>query len=344
MIFENVKVKLKDYNEKVNFVKNNEILVSIIVPVYNAKKYLSNTLESILKQSYKNLEIILINDGSTDNSKEICEHYAKIDSRIILLNKINGGVSSARNYGLEVAKGDYISFIDSDDYLTVDMIEILVKDVQNTDAEIAVCGYWHITESEYKEKIKELKDVNMNKIEILKKPIEYFYSKKYMPNIWNKIFKKSLIENIRFDNSIYYGEDFLFCALAFMKANIASYRSDKKYFYIKREDGLSMKEGSLDFWNGYVKSKKLLYDKFVEMNANKELLEGIWEEYCVAIMAVYRYVVHKRLVLEYNKTNILYKDIILEFIKKSNIKLSKKLEYFSFVVSYNIAVLCHKRK
>ena len=141
MIFENVKVKLKYYNEKVNFVKNNEILVSIIVPVYNAKKYLSNTLESILKQSYKNLEIILVNDGSTDNSKEICEHYAKIDSRIILLNKINGGVSSARNYGLEVAKGDYVSFIDSDDYLTVDMIETLVKDVQNTDVEIAVCGY-----------------------------------------------------------------------------------------------------------------------------------------------------------------------------------------------------------
>ena len=324
--------------------KKNEAIVSIIIPVYNAKKYLANTLDSVIKQTYKNLEIILVNDGSTDNSKDICESYAKIDKRIKVINKENGGVSSARNYGLALAKGEYISFIDSDDFLVTDMIETLVNDIQNTNAEIAVCGYWHVTEEEYQKIRRTAINEEFVNVEVLVNPIKYYYSKKYMPNIWNKIFKKDLIKNIQSDDTIHYGEDFLFCALAFIKAKKATYRDSKKYFYIKREDGLSMSQGSLEFWNGYAKSKKMLYDKLLLIDANKNLLNGVWKEYCIAIMAIYRYVVHKRLKSEYEKIAKLYKNIIIDFIKNNNLKLTKKLEYLSFVVSYRIAVLFHKAK
>lgn len=324
--------------------KKNEAIVSIIIPVYNAKKYLSNTLDSVVKQTYKNLEIILVNDGSTDNSKDICESYAKIDKRIKVINKENGGVSSARNYGLALAKGEYISFVDSDDFLFEDMIETLVNDIQNTNAEIAVCGYWHVTEKEYRNIINRIKTEELTKLEALYNPVNYFYSKTLMPFMWNKIFDRRLIEKIRFDETIHYGEDYLFCAMAYMKARKACYRTDKKYFYIKRNDGLSMSEGSVEFWSGYARSKRILYDKFIEINAGEDLLKGIWREYCIAIIAIYRYVVHKRLKNEYEKIAKLYKNIVIDFIKNSNLKLTKKLEYLSFVVSYRIAVLFHKAK
>ena len=158
------------------------IKVSIIIPVYNAKKYLANTLDSVIKQTYKNLEIILVNDGSTDNSKDICESYAKIDKRIKVINKENGGVSSARNYGLALAKGEYISFVDSDDFLFENMIETLVNDIQNTNAEIAVCGYWHVTEEEYRKIRKTATNEKFVNVEVLVNPIKYYYSKKYMPS------------------------------------------------------------------------------------------------------------------------------------------------------------------
>src|SRR5690554_2572883 len=95
-------------------------LLSVIIPIYNAEEFLVRCLNSVVNQTYQELEIILINDGSTDNSRSICEEYARIDSRILLLNKKNGGQSSARNAGLDIARGDYITFVDSDDYIDSD--------------------------------------------------------------------------------------------------------------------------------------------------------------------------------------------------------------------------------
>jgi len=111
-------------------------LISIIIPVYNVESYLKDCLESVINQTYKNLEIIIINDGSQDNSKEICYNYAKKDSRIKLINKKNEGVSAARNTGMDLATGEYISFIDSDDYIDNDMIEIFYKPEVNNKEKI----------------------------------------------------------------------------------------------------------------------------------------------------------------------------------------------------------------
>ncbi|SFN78625.1 Glycosyltransferase involved in cell wall bisynthesis [Pseudobutyrivibrio sp. UC1225] len=127
--------------------------ISVIVPVYNVENYLDRCIESIVNQSYRNLEIILVNDGSTDKSGEICNRLARVDNRIRVIHKENGGLSSARNAGLDSATGDYIAFIDSDDYIHTKMYEILVKVQKDTGADIVSCGYQMFDEGDVPKEI-----------------------------------------------------------------------------------------------------------------------------------------------------------------------------------------------
>ena len=118
-----------------------QALISVIIPVYKVEKYLDRCLESIVNQTYKNLEIILIDDGSPDNCPAICDEYAQKDSRIKVIHKANGGVSSARNKGIDVATGDYIGFVDSDDWIEPDMYETLIKNAEQYNSDISRCSY-----------------------------------------------------------------------------------------------------------------------------------------------------------------------------------------------------------
>lgn len=125
-------------------------LISLIVPIYKVEKYLSYCIESIIKQTYPNIEVILVDDGSPDNCGKICDEYAKKDERIIVIHKENGGLSDARNAGLKLAKGQYVSFIDSDDMVHKGMVEMLLKVIKKFDADVAVCDYITVDEkSEY---------------------------------------------------------------------------------------------------------------------------------------------------------------------------------------------------
>ena len=117
------------------------ILVSIVVPIYNAENYLTKCIYSIIKQTYKNIEIILVNDGSTDNSLKICETFALNDKRIIIISQKNMGVSTARNIGINVAKGEYISFVDSDDTIEDNYIQELVDNSNSGKVDVVICGY-----------------------------------------------------------------------------------------------------------------------------------------------------------------------------------------------------------
>lgn len=163
-------------------------LVSIIIPVYNAQEYLDDCIKSVLGQTYKNFEVILIDDGSLDKSLKICNGYSEWDNRIIVIHKENGGVSSARNMGLDVAKGDYILFVDSDDYIAEDYIESHI----NFDADVVVSG----TE----------KSGAYLKNEILKNEGEFVG----FGGPWKKLYKKELISNTRFREEIKIGEDIIF--------------------------------------------------------------------------------------------------------------------------------------
>lgn len=115
-------------------------MISIIIPVYNVKLYLDNCIQSVIQQSYTDFECILVDDGSTDGSSEICDQWAEKDNRIIIVHQPNGGVSSARNKGLEQAKGEYICFIDSDDWVDVDYLSAMINNLKEKETDLIICG------------------------------------------------------------------------------------------------------------------------------------------------------------------------------------------------------------
>lgn len=181
-------------------------MISVIIPIYNVEKYLSKCIESILNQTYTDLEIILINDGSSDNCKNICEHYAKIDSRINVINKKNGGVSSARNAGLDICKGDYISFIDPDDYIEPTMYEKMIQIAVSKNIDIISCNYKKINSKGYSSPFFCLKNDELitDKNILLEKVFQY---KNFDMVIFNKLYKSYIFKTLRFPLNVNLGED-----------------------------------------------------------------------------------------------------------------------------------------
>ena len=180
--------------------------VSIIVPIYNVEKYLSKCIESILSQTYKNIEIILVDDGSPDNSPQICDEYAKKDDRIIVIHKANGGVSSARNAGIDIATGKYIGFVDPDDYIENNMYELMMNKIEEYQANIVICGYDYINENYTVER-----HYHIQQDEILTQ--KQFMSMQFdMPptirhGVVNKLFIAKTLKKIRFPEGINSSED-----------------------------------------------------------------------------------------------------------------------------------------
>lgn len=178
-------------------------MISIIVPVYNAEKWIDRCIKSLIKQTYDDIEIILVNDGSTDTSLSVCKKYADIDKRIVVIDKKNSGVSATRNIGIEIAKGEYIQFVDSDDYIDEKMCEMLVNAIENVD--MAMCGMriWRngvvLREPHLDNGIYTLKD----NIDI------YFKLRKINLGPCNKLYRKELIKNNFIDN-VSLGEDTIF--------------------------------------------------------------------------------------------------------------------------------------
>ena len=172
--------------------------VSIIVPVYNVSNYLPSCLDTLINQTYRNIEIILIDDNSTDNSLEICNKYKEKDPRIIVIHKENGGAASARNYGLNIYTGEYVSFVDSDDYIELNYIEKLVSMLEKYNADISVCSFF------------DVKNTNVKAFDYHCDVIEYDdegFLKRFLDDwtcglLWNKIFKSGVVKNIRMKEKI----------------------------------------------------------------------------------------------------------------------------------------------
>ena len=185
--------------------------ISVIVPVYNVEKYLPACIDSILRQTHSNLEVILINDGSKDKSGQICDEFAKLDSRVKVVHKENGGVSSSRNRGLDEAKGEYICFMDADDYQSDQALSQLVSAMRMNDVDLVVAGFYRVVDDKLAAKSYFKKECVMSRKEyaskMSKKPAEYYFGV-----LWNKLYKRSIIEqfNMRMDESISWSEDFIF--------------------------------------------------------------------------------------------------------------------------------------
>lgn len=238
--------------------------ISIIVPIYNVEKYIEKALNSIVNQSYKNLEIILINDESQDKSIEICKKYIEEDKRIKIINQKNKGLSGARNTGLENATGEYIMFIDPDDIFELDACENLYKEIQKTDADYVIANYRNMDEDDTK---WERPAFDLNKYKEMQVSIEDPVNCFYVMNsgVWNKIFKKSFLDEIgiKFIEKTP-AEDAIFTTYCFIKAKKVYYTPQIVYNYRLRESDSISSSCSKEYFLGINRAYKMIYNNFKE--------------------------------------------------------------------------------
>ena len=234
-------------------------LVSVIVPIYGVEQYLERCIKSIQNQTYNNLEILLVDDGSPDNCGEICDKYAEKDSRIRVIHKQNGGLSDARNAGIEVASGEYYFLLDSDDWIHKQTIEIMMRMITDNNCDLAICGYQYAYEG------KEYADKKLNLTDVLgqyKKVNSYRAQEIYFTNpdkrleytvAWNKIYHKDLFKNIRYPKGKVHEDEFTTFKLLHEAGNIGIIK-EPLYYYFVRNDSImgEFKASRFDAFDGYL--------------------------------------------------------------------------------------------
>ena len=259
-------------------------VISIIVPVYNVEKYLIRCVDSILKQTYTNLEILLVNDGSTDSSGSICDSFASIDSRIKVIHKKNGGLSDARNTGIKIVTGQYIGFVDSDDWINPKMYEKLYKNIKKHDADISICGFSLIEEVAQNSPLDLLPE---KKYEIQrftsKQALEILLTKRlFHSNAWDKLYTKELFENIEYPKGRIY-EDIATTYKLICKANGIVYCAYPGYNYLQRQGSLIHSHFNAKLY-GMVESYQEMLE-YIKINYN-ELIKPVQRLYVDANIIV----------------------------------------------------------
>lgn len=235
----------------------NDIKVSVIVPIYNAEQYLKRCINSIINQTYKNIEIILIDDGSEDNSFKICNEFAKKDGRINLICQRNSGVSVARNNGLNVCNGDYILFVDSDDYLELDCLETCLKIINMYDLDILKFGFVkELNLYKKKNKFNVLVNECIFKEEYNEKIYSYVLKTPDCCNIWNAIIKKDICTHKRFNKNLTMGEDYLFFINCLVDSKKIYFLDKSFYHYIINDESITH---NFDFEKNIKKLENSLY-------------------------------------------------------------------------------------
>lgn len=210
---------------------NSQPKISVIVPVYKTEGLLDRCVESIVGQTYKNLEIILVDDGSPDNCPAMCDEWAEKDSRIRVIHKENGGVSSARNAALDIATGDYIGFVDSDDWIEPEMYSSLIQKISESGKNIALCSYYAVEISGERYECRCVVDK-----EVLDKD-DYFRFIVLGGDggyIWNRLYDADILKEVRFDEDIWYSEDLLFNFKTAQKSNGAAILDKIEYNYVQK--------------------------------------------------------------------------------------------------------------
>lgn len=217
-----------------NYMDDQTIKVSIVIPVYNCENLLRRTIDCVLSQSYSNIQLILIDDGSIDNSPNICDEYESQDSRVNVVHQENAGASAARNTGLKWVQGDYVAFIDADDMVSKQYIEILLYCALSTKTRISTCEAFYCRENEYKQyPIETLRP------RVIKVPDYNFMEAWSHATVWGALFKKNLLTDLMFDTEISVGEDSLFFANALAQCDSVSYISNKLYYYFIYDQSVS---------------------------------------------------------------------------------------------------------
>lgn len=219
-------------------------LLSVIVPVYKVENDLDKCINSIVHQEYKNLEIILVDDGSPDRCPVICNQWAKKDQRIKVIHQKNKGVSSARNAGMSIAKGDYIAFVDGDDFLSLSMYNVLINTIQKYAADIAACGRFIYTDGVVGQSYRTKEQMAVSNQEAVKKML---CGDGVDIAVWDKLFRTEIIRGIQFPETKLY-EDAFFAFRAVKNARRIAFTGTCEYYYRLRLDSVSQKEFSIPRW------------------------------------------------------------------------------------------------
>lgn len=254
-------------------------LISIIIPVYNVENYINACMKSVIEQSYDVLDIILVDDGSTDNSGDICDYYEKKDERITVIHKMNGGLSDARNCGIKKAQGKYITFVDSDDIIAHDYIEKLYTMIKNSQADISICDCVHIfpdTSFTFKKATIEEK---MKPEQAIKKML---YQKQILVSAWAKLYKISLFSDVIFPVGMLY-EDSAIMYKIFEKTNLIVYSNAKMYGYYHRENSITTQKFDVRNFDIMHIAEKI----YMHYKNNSYLLGAARSYYVVACLRIY---------------------------------------------------------
>lgn len=251
-------------------------LISIIVPIYNVELYLEKCIDSIIAQDYTPLEIILVDDGATDRSGEICDKYAKRYENITVLHKKNGGLSSARNAGMEIMQGEYVCFIDSDDSIAPNMISTLYNDIYANNADISCISFLSIFPD------RKVKNTELTRILVLSKKaaLDCFLFNGYLtPCACGKLYKRELWENIKFPEGRLF-EDQLTIYKVLDLAEKVVFNPEPKYFYLKREGSIGhskFNKKTYDLYQAINEEYDFIVGKYPELKANMSVAKITWE-------------------------------------------------------------------
>lgn len=320
---------LSGKRNKIEMITEENFLVSIVVPVYNAEKYLEQCLNSIQNQTYKNFEVILVNDASIDNSETICKGFVEGDSRFRYFLKANGGASSARNFGLDHVRGDFITFIDADDWVDENHLEVLINNIRENNSDMAVSSIKKFDSSNnfyfrvYSNQEKYLLNYNkLNREEFLViLPKLILANNSYKISVC-KLFKKELVYETRFDNSLIYGEDTEFFFNLYCNMDSISYVDEVTYIYRLHDESSSSKFGQLHMEQELAIYKKM-YEKIEELG-----------------LPTIHYYTTIRDLLEFRKDYFDNRDLYskyVEFLEKIEKKITYPKELISIIVPiYNV--------
>lgn len=285
--------------------------ISIIVPVYNVEAYLERCIESILSQTYTNFELLLIDDGSTDASGYLCDQLALRDKRIRVIHKENGGLSAARNTGIDHASSDLIGFIDSDDYIDEDMYETLYCQLRESNADLSMCGHYDVFHQIPEKQVLEIKTWNLSSEEAIKMVME---AKVLSVTAVNKLYKKELFNHLKFEVGKIAEDAFIMIRLLDQCQKVVA-TNEKKYYYVHRENSITTQKFSLKFLNVI---------EAYEQNANiiREHYPAIADVATMRLNWAYFYVLD-RLLIDSDFKDKLLEDKLINYLKQNRVNILK---------------------
>lgn len=277
--------------------------ISVIVPVYKVEPYIHKCVDSILAQTFTDYELILVDDGSPDTCGNICDEYAQKDARIHVIHKENGGLSDARNAGVKIACGEYVIFIDSDDYIDADMLSYLYENLKKADADMATCGIYEVYADRI-EKQEEEPDFVCSGEEAFRCILR---GHTIRGEIWNKLIKRSCISDLEFPKGKLY-EDIFYTVDMMQRIKKVAVGTKPKYYYLHRSDsitGKAYRPKLFDIIDGYTKNYQVVQHAFPKLEEEAECL-WIWS----------RFIVLDKMLLEENYRSIDRFEELVTFIKQ----------------------------